>query len=208
MKFDEYIKLASVTCKPLPLPDHIVHMSMGLLGEIGELIDIQKKVCIYGKDLSDPAVLHAHRAHLTEEVGDTLWYFANLWSALEIPGEAYDLVLDDIAMAAMPEATPLEVGLGLVGISTTVANCVCELMPMSMAEDFPEFISAAPAVLAPIGIALAAAARVLNVDVYDAMDKNIAKLKVRYGDKFSEHAALNRDLGAERVVLEAPASAQ
>lgn len=32
--------------------------------------------------------------------------------------------------------------------------------------------------------------------------KNIAKLKVRYADKFSEEAALNRDLTAERAILE------
>ena len=33
--------------------------------------------------------------------------------------------------------------------------------------------------------------------------KNIAKLKARYGEKFSTEAALVRDLGAERVVLAA-----
>ncbi len=37
-----------------------------------------------------------------------------------------------------------------------------------------------------------------------AMERNIAKLKARFGDKFTEHAALNRDLDAERAVLEDP----
>lgn len=36
----------------------------------------------------------------------------------------------------------------------------------------------------------------------DAMERNIAKLKARYGDKFSAEAALNRDLDKERQVLE------
>lgn len=35
------------------------------------------------------------------------------------------------------------------------------------------------------------------------MEKNIAKLKARYGDKFTETAALNRDLDTERKILEA-----
>lgn len=35
-----------------------------------------------------------------------------------------------------------------------------------------------------------------------AQKKNIAKLKARYGDKFSEEAALNRDLDKERATLE------
>lgn len=36
----------------------------------------------------------------------------------------------------------------------------------------------------------------------EAMEKNIAKLKARFGDKFSAHAALNRDTAAERKILE------
>lgn len=36
----------------------------------------------------------------------------------------------------------------------------------------------------------------------EAMDKNIAKLRARFGDKFTEHAALSRDLDKERSVLE------
>jgi len=36
----------------------------------------------------------------------------------------------------------------------------------------------------------------------DIMQINIDKLKKRYGDKFTEHAALNRDLDAERKILE------
>lgn len=36
----------------------------------------------------------------------------------------------------------------------------------------------------------------------ECMEKNIAKLKARYGDKFTQHAALNRDLDKERDVLE------
>jgi NTP pyrophosphatase (non-canonical NTP hydrolase) len=34
-------------------------------------------------------------------------------------------------------------------------------------------------------------------------DTNIAKLKARYGDKFSEYAATHRDLETERAILEA-----
>jgi NTP pyrophosphatase (non-canonical NTP hydrolase) len=36
----------------------------------------------------------------------------------------------------------------------------------------------------------------------EAMAKNNAKLKARYGSKFTEFAALNRDLGKERAILE------
>lgn len=36
----------------------------------------------------------------------------------------------------------------------------------------------------------------------DALERNIAKLKARFGDKFTATAALNRDLDKERAVLE------
>lgn len=36
----------------------------------------------------------------------------------------------------------------------------------------------------------------------DALDLNIAKLKARYPEKFTTEAAVNRDLAAERAVLE------
>lgn len=49
---------------------------------------------------------------------------------------------------------------------------------------------------------MAIMADALDVSFADIMDKNIAKLKARYGDKFTEGAALNRDIPAERAILE------
>lgn len=44
----------------------------------------------------------------------------------------------------------------------------------------------------------------LDFTFEEVMDVNIAKLKARYGEKFTEHAALNRNLAKEREILEAP----
>lgn len=49
-----------------------------------------------------------------------------------------------------------------------------------------------------LGIAL----DVLGSDFDTEQRKNIAKLKARYGDKFSSEAAINRDLDKEREILE------
>jgi hypothetical protein len=43
---------------------------------------------------------------------------------------------------------------------------------------------------------------VYNTNVSDILDKNIAKLKARYGEKFSSERAINRDLETERTILE------
>jgi NTP pyrophosphatase (non-canonical NTP hydrolase) len=42
----------------------------------------------------------------------------------------------------------------------------------------------------------------LEVDFSDVMQRNIDKLKARYGDKFSEDKANTRDLNSERKILE------
>lgn len=42
----------------------------------------------------------------------------------------------------------------------------------------------------------------MNINLNHELAKNIAKLKIRYPEKFTEEDALNRDLEAERKVLE------
>ncbi|MAF78178.1 MAG: hypothetical protein CME63_03015 [Halobacteriovoraceae bacterium] len=49
---------------------------------------------------------------------------------------------------------------------------------------------------------LAIACDELNVEFEPLMETNIAKLKARYGDKFSEKRAEHRDLDTERNILE------
>lgn len=50
---------------------------------------------------------------------------------------------------------------------------------------------------------LALASNVPGMESLDTnMERNIAKLKARYGDKFSEYAAANRNLDSERAILE------
>ena len=44
--------------------------------------------------------------------------------------------------------------------------------------------------------------KALGLTYEEVMQTNIAKLKARYGDKFTEAAALERDLETERKVLE------
>lgn len=49
-----------------------------------------------------------------------------------------------------------------------------------------------------VGVACAT----LDVSLEEVMQKNHEKLKARYGSKFTEAAALNRDLDKEREILE------
>ena len=49
---------------------------------------------------------------------------------------------------------------------------------------------------------IAIACNELGVEFEPLMETNIKKLKARYGEKFTEAAAENRDLGTEREILE------
>jgi NTP pyrophosphatase (non-canonical NTP hydrolase) len=93
----------------------ILHASMGLSTEAGELLDAMKKHIFYGKKLD--------MVNLQEELGDIFWYAAQLADAAGFTFE-------------------------------------------------------------------------------DTMEKNIAKLKARYPDRFTEKDAVNRNLDVERKILE------
>ena len=49
---------------------------------------------------------------------------------------------------------------------------------------------------------VAGALRLLDTTFVAEMERNIEKLKARYGEKFDAHKALNRDLDTERKILE------
>ena len=53
-----------------------------------------------------------------------------------------------------------------------------------------------------VAIIVAALVMVASIIFINARLKNIDKLRLRYGDSWSQHAALNRSLDAERQSLE------
>lgn len=74
MKIDEFQKISLRTMK---IDENTIpHCSMGLAGETGEVIDIIKKHLYYGKPID--------KNHITEELGDIMFYLVNLASAFDI----------------------------------------------------------------------------------------------------------------------------
>jgi len=122
----EYVELAlrteadadEIFARMTPRKCRLLHMSMGLDSESGEIADQVKRHVIYGKDLDE--------VNLIEEMGDMFWYAALL----------------------------------------------CDM---------------------------------LNVSMEEIMKKNIAKLRARFPDGYSDDIVLDRDLDAEREILEGDA---
>lgn len=83
MKLNEYQKLAMRTSnRELTNRDHIINGALGLCGESGEVADQIKKCYMQGHAID--------RAKIAEEIGDVLWYCAELSAWL-------DIELDEIA---------------------------------------------------------------------------------------------------------------
>jgi NTP pyrophosphatase (non-canonical NTP hydrolase) len=90
---------------------------------------------------------------------------------------------------------------GLVGACTEVGeaqDAIKKFLIYGKKLDLVNVLEEAGDKLWYIALALDAA----GYTIEDAMKRNIAKLRARYGDKFSVEKALNRDLLAERRLLE------
>jgi NTP pyrophosphatase (non-canonical NTP hydrolase) len=194
----EYASLARVTLKVLPFRHHMIHMGLGIVGEFGELIDAVKKEYIYGKVVD-------HINHI-EEVGDVLWYVANLLPELSVEAKYMQTALDKGYTRGLQiqqtEKVHEDMNMGEIILSLTeaIAKQAAQLARLNP-EEVPG-TSFAVQIIENFAGNTGVLCGLLGVDSSMAMERNIAKLKARYGDKFSSEAALNRDLGAERSVLE------
>lgn len=75
MNFQEYQDLAKRTDANLgTLRENLIHMSLGMNTEQAELADVLKKNLAYGKEVD--------YVNLKEELGDLMWYIANMCNHL------------------------------------------------------------------------------------------------------------------------------
>lgn len=83
MTLSDYQRAAARTsAAPFPERERLLVQTLGLCGEAGEVADLVKKATWHGKPLDGATV--------ADELGDVLWYLADLATAL-------GLRLDDIA---------------------------------------------------------------------------------------------------------------
>ena len=194
MNFKEYAPLAMRTCKSLPFTDHINHMGLGIVGEMGEIVDQLKKAYVYGKAID--------QVNIVEEVGDVAYHVAgvvqfypNLHSFIES-----DELKNSINYEKLAEAKS-NITRTILLNTMSAANLVVDMG--ILADEAGEPSDEGEEVAKTLCMFLFATAVLLEVDLSQVFEVNIAKLAKRYGDKYSDYAAINRDIDAERAVLEA-----
>lgn len=94
METKKYIELSDRTCKHIGEDGYLVdakkydllHATLGIAGEAGEIVDAVKKHVIYDKPLDI--------VNIREEIGDVMWYIALMCRTLDMSLE--DLFQENI----------------------------------------------------------------------------------------------------------------
>lgn len=183
MTLNEYQELAKRTCPDL-FPDqnagsflNAAHMIYGMISEIPELLD-----AFYKQD----------QVNVGEELSDQNWYLANYCNFNNI--KLQDLVIVD-GVKDIPGRTYVE----------KIVYYIGELADLEKKElAYKKSFSAEKQIdiLQNLFYWICSAYRDSKINIYESLEKNINKLKVRFPEKFETEKALNRDLDAERKVLE------
>lgn len=184
----EYQGLAARTCPSLGTEESLDerHMNLGVLTEIGEALDIFKKFLAYKKPID--------LVNLGEELADIAWYIVNKCRFEELLlDDNFDDVLADtkeLIDNRMFTENGLPIELKTEAVLTILLSTYCA--PVNNIFNAPIIQLAM----------LYHIASWFDLDFFQCLTNNIEKLKVRYPEKFTEEAAQNRDLKAERTELE------
>lgn len=189
MDSKEYTKLALVTEAPIAKLNWsrggLVRL-LGVLALTADIADQAKKTIAYGKPLD--SVTFAKRLHMLADQATSL---AGVGERVARPEDAPSELFE-------PNLRVLHAGIGVFGEAGEILEAVIkqvvtgELDMVNVGEEGGDALWY-----------LAVLADETGVPMDQNMDANIAKLKARYGDKFTQAATENRDLAAERTILEA-----
>jgi NTP pyrophosphatase (non-canonical NTP hydrolase) len=184
MNFKDYQKLAFRTVSMLDKDeDNLNHMIMGIITEVGELVDIFKKELAYGKPMDI--------VNVGEEVGDIMFYLSGL-------AEFIELDLETIANKYWRKTVPYH---GLVSPSNQRNQLfsLTEKIPTIIYKNEEDNIYSLGSFLN----ALSTFVLLSGLNIESVLRTNIEKLEKRYSkNRFDKTHALDRNLNAERNILE------
>lgn len=154
-----------------------LHMEMGIITEVSEIIDILKKKLAYKKQID--------KNHLSEEIADVLWYVVNDYRIRGMALPSDDVIEDEVYELSTILKDSDNTQQIFIHVSTMLKKYLIykELYLLHII-----------ATVVHIG-------RMFGVDYKVSMYNNIQKLLVRYPEKFDESLAIFRDLDKEKEQL-------
>ena len=174
MNIHEFKEQCKRTCPSLEggIKLDLAHMVLGMNTEIVEL-----REAINNKD----------GVNIQEEISDFLWYFCNYQNFRGY--SEYDNVNDEFS------------GFPVNRLYDRVAQ-LQDLIKKFVAYNKEINKDTEVFLLNKIYYYILLIASTFEISIEEGLEKNIAKLKARYPEKFDENLAINRDLETERKILE------
>lgn len=167
MDLNTYQELAKRTFVDLGSPEkNYRHMELGVFTEVMEVLDIMKKNFAYGKEIDEVA--------LRLELGDVMWYLANLFTMNNIP-------LNSILFPTQKWTREF----------VSEKLMFTDIMEEFRQHNYPYMI------MLVLNISNAFGFKFDSI-----LEENINKLKVRFPDSFDADKAINKDEELESEVVE------
>ena len=171
----------------------LIHASAGITSEVAEILELAD----LSKGMND-----LDRINLMEEMGDILWYVGIAADSLD----SVDRIMGPVIHTAKKLENDHDLADSLTNIGIALATLSGEFADLAIKKfcfygkpfDAEPLVQILINVNAFVDVALVEA----GFTIEEARERNIAKLKARYGEKFTEAAALERNLEAEREILE------
>lgn len=188
MNWEEYLPLSERTlsrqfnCETKE--QLFLHAVIGSLTEIEELLDNYK----------DGQLIQSaeKQGSVAEESADMFWYLAILFRELNIN-------VDEIPFFDKSNlSNGFEILMRYLQINLKMLDSLKKKIYYNKNIDMLNFINQTFELFS----LLQCYCDVYNTNVDNILEKNINKLKARYGDKFSSEKAINRDLELEKKILE------
>lgn len=180
MNLVDYHNAAIRTAKWFPsIQENIEHAALGLVTEIGEFATIVKRVAIYGKPMTPEM-----REHALEELGDAYWYLPLVCQAM---GTTLERVVAESAdnFDKLPELSLKHSCITLAGIGGTFSAYSASISIQGQTDEISEL----KPIVALLSMCLDQCCRTLDADPTDVRSANIAKLRLRFPDAYTDEAA-------------------
>lgn len=194
MELKEYIKQSERTMSDKGFSMNMLHASLGIVTETAELLDAYKKHIFYDKPLD--------LVNIQEEIGDIFWYLAIPLRSLE--KRRMDICINqfNLEFERYESKYPNQKG-NLTDLLIHLHFRIVALSKsLNFAYDEKKEYCFMTNDLFLVFESISLLCNQLKLDIKEILQININKLAKRYPDKFDSNLALNRDLKAEREVLE------
>lgn len=189
MNWKEYLPLAEKTlsnefhCDD-PFYQRLLHAVIGALTEIEEILQNYDGEIL----VTDPD----KQGSVAEETADIFWYLSILYRELNLDEQVS--ITESTELSKSPFYTVLDMTKCLL----SMLDCLKKKIYYNKSIDLVMFEDN----VYKIHFSLVLFCNYYSTDISSILDKNIAKLKARYGEKFTSERAINRDLEQERKILE------